>query len=118
MPKYQWTDWITHVPGQELPNGTYGIFEFHGRLGSTVQRYTVEGEITAEHKGHGSWHATVPGVGLYAVLERYKLRSVADELDVFRAMLNEPPTERVPETIDTSSPAPSRGSVGHAPGRP
>lgn len=81
MPKYQWTDWITHVPGQEMPAGTYGLWEFRGRLHGTVQTYEAEGMITAAHRGHGTWYATIPGFGLYATLTRYKLRSVADETE-------------------------------------
>ena len=79
MTKYQWTDWITHVPGQEMPAGTYGLWEFHGRVDGVICLTEKEGMISSAHKGHGCWHATVPGVGRCMVLTRYKLRSIALE---------------------------------------
>jgi hypothetical protein len=79
--KYQWTDWITHVPGQEMPAGTYGLWEFHGRRNGKLKIYATEGLITAAQNGHGCWYATVPGKGGYCVLTRYKLRSIAQEIE-------------------------------------
>jgi hypothetical protein len=86
--KYQWTDWITHVPGQELLPGTYGLFEFQGKTRNRGRPYTKEGLITAEHRGHPVWRATKPGERIgkesWSVLRRYKLRSIAAEETVAR----------------------------------
>ena len=51
--KYEWTDWITHIPGQELPAGLWGQFEFLGRYANGGKPYVQEGLITKEHRGHG-----------------------------------------------------------------
>ena len=77
--KYQWTDWITHVPGQELLPGTYGLFEFHGLNRNGGEPYAVEGAITSAHRKHGSWYATTPGENEWCMIIRYKLRSIAEE---------------------------------------
>jgi hypothetical protein len=76
--KYQWTDWITHVPGQQLPIGTYGIWEQVGRSGIPFQ---TEAMITAEQKNHPTWSMT-DRYGIALQLLRYKLRSIADENEV------------------------------------
>lgn len=76
--KYQWTDWIEHVPGQELPVGTYGLWEFHGGFTNGGVPFAKEGALTAKHKGHGCWYAT-DLYGTHCVIRRYKLRSIADE---------------------------------------
>jgi hypothetical protein len=73
--KYQWTDWITHVPGQQLPVGTYGIWEQVGRSGVPHQ---TEAMITAAQKNHPTWFAT-DRFGKAKMLTRYKLRSIALE---------------------------------------
>lgn len=80
--KYQWTDWITHVPGQELVPGTFGLFEFVGKYRNGGVPYQKEGMITSKHRGHGSWHVTCPGERRAAMLTRYKLRSIAEENEV------------------------------------
>lgn len=77
--KYQWTDWITHIPGQELPNGAYALFEFHGRWRNGGEPYQSEGIVTPKMRGHRSWYATHSGERGYAMIRRYKLRSVAEE---------------------------------------
>lgn len=79
--KYQWTDWIEHIPGQELVNGTYAIFEFQGAHRNGGLPYQKEGAVTPSMKGHGTWHATSPGANEYAMLLQYKLRSVSEEID-------------------------------------
>jgi len=76
--KYQWTDWITHVPGQQLPVGTYGIWEQVGRSGVPFQ---TEAMITAKQKNHPSWFMT-DQFGKAKMLLRYKLRSIAEENEV------------------------------------
>lgn len=75
MTKYQWTDWITHVPGQQLPIGTYGLWEQVGRSGIPQQ---TEASITAAQKNHPTWFETGPN-GKAKMLTRYKLRSIALE---------------------------------------
>ena len=78
MTKYQWTDWITHVPGQRLPAGSHGLFEFHGARRNGGVPYAEEGTVTPEMKSHGCWFETDIN-GRYCVLVRYKLRSIALE---------------------------------------
>lgn len=78
--KYQWTDWITHVPGQQLPIGTYGIWEQMGRDG---RPFETEAVLTAEQRNHPTWFATNP-YGHAKMLTRYKLRSIADETETVR----------------------------------
>lgn len=83
MTKYQWTDWITHVPGQQFVVGTYGLFEF---IGSAPVRkgtkpyvpYQVEGQITAAQRNHPCWFMT-DNDGSHCRVIRYKLRSEATE---------------------------------------
>lgn len=84
-PKYQWTDWITHIPGQELPAGAYGIFEFCGddpaRFGTKPGvPYEVEGAITPALRGHPCWRMTNDS-GSHCRLIRYKLRSESCEAE-------------------------------------
>lgn len=67
--KYVWTDWITHVPGQELIAGMYVRVEYLDRNLSTS---TAEGRLNAGSKGHGCWHARTPH-GKYLMITRYKL---------------------------------------------
>jgi len=76
--KYQWTDWITHVPGQQMPVGTYGIWEQVGRSG---RPFETEAMITASQRNHATWFATHPNGGCLQLL-RYKLRSIAEEREV------------------------------------
>lgn len=76
--RYDWTDWITHVPGQELPAGMYGMFEFHGLRRNCGIPYITEGVITPQMRGHKTWHATSPGERGHAMLLRYKLRVVCE----------------------------------------
>ena len=78
--KYDWTDWINHTPGQELPAGLYGIFEFFGSRTNGAAPFTIEGVTTIKMRGHGSWHATHPD-GAYLMLLRYKLRSASEEVE-------------------------------------
>jgi hypothetical protein len=76
--KYQWTDWITHVPGQELLIGTYALFEFQGTTKNAGQPYEKEGAVTAAHNGHPCWRLSEPN-GRWCRINRYKLRSIAIE---------------------------------------
>jgi hypothetical protein len=76
--KYQWTDWITHVPGQEMPVGTYGIWEQQGNRLHGGEPFQLERMITAAQKGHPVWRMT-DGDGYACRLLRYKLRSIAAE---------------------------------------
>lgn len=78
--KYEWTDWIKHTPGQELPVGLYGIFEFHGSRTNGGVPFTIEGVTNSKMRGHGCWRATHPD-GLYMMLLRYKLRSTSEEVE-------------------------------------
>lgn len=80
--KYQWTDWITHVPGQQLPVGTYGIWEFLGTTRNAGLPYEVEATITAKQRGHPVWWCDNPNERKWCQLLRYKLRSVAEEAEV------------------------------------
>ncbi len=80
---YQWTDWITHVPGQQLWVGAYALCEFVGacptRKGALPYvPYQVEGLITSEHLNHPVWRMTDVN-GTHCKLLRYKLRSVVDD---------------------------------------
>lgn len=77
---YEWTDWITHVPGQELPAGMYGIFEFLGSRTNGGVPWTNEGQITHAMRGHGAWKADNPH-GKYAMMLRYKLRFLSEEAE-------------------------------------
>lgn len=76
--KYQWTDWITHVPGQQLPVGTHGIWEFVGRDGVASEK---EGTLNSSHRNHPCWFADNP-YGMAKMITRYKLRSIAEENEV------------------------------------
>jgi hypothetical protein len=75
--KYQWTDWIEHVPGQELLPGTHGIFECVGRRNGGVP-YRQEYTVTTKERGHPCWHLDNPN-GSHVMILRYKLRSIAEE---------------------------------------
>lgn len=77
--KYEWTDWITHVPGQQLPVGLYVLFEFHCYSRNCGQPYTKEGFVTAEMRSHASWYAKSPADQFACMIRRYKLRIIADE---------------------------------------
>ena len=80
---YEWTDWIEHVPGQELPVGFYVLCEFVGYSRNGGEPYEKEGPITAECKGHPSWYAKTPfekGV----MIKRYKIRVEREEVDIAR----------------------------------
>lgn len=79
--KYQWTDWITHVPGQELLPGTYALCEFVGARRRGGKPFLDEGMIRTEMKGHPCWRMTDPH-GVAVQLLRYKLRSIAEENEV------------------------------------
>lgn len=81
--KYQWTDWITHVPGQEMPAGTHGIWEVYGTRSYGGVPKQWEATITSAFKGHPCWYATDPS-GPACVLTRYKLRSIAEETETVR----------------------------------
>lgn len=73
--KYQWTDWITHVPGQEMPVGTYGIWEQLDKHGRVTQ---TEAAISTAQVGHPTWRMANP-FGEAKQLTRFKLRSIAAE---------------------------------------
>lgn len=75
MTKYQWTDWITHVPGQQLPVGTYGLWE---QVGPSLVPHQTEALLTTAQKDHPTWFAADP-YGCAKMLTRYKLRSIALE---------------------------------------
>lgn len=82
--KYQWTGWITHVPGQELPSGTYALFEFCGanpyRDGtSPFVPFQVEGMVTKDMRGCPAWKMVDDHGPGYCRIIRYKLRSAAAE---------------------------------------
>ena len=84
MTRYQWTDWITHVPDQQRPVGTYGIWEQVGRSGLATE---TEAMITPAQKNHATWFAATP-YGKAKMLTRYKLRSIAveDETEAAREL--------------------------------
>lgn len=73
--KYQWTDWITHVPGQRLPIGTHGLFEERDRYGNIYVRAGTVRKSTFEA---ANWDMT-DEFGTHRMITRYKLRSVAAE---------------------------------------
>lgn len=79
--KYDWTDWITHVPGQELPAGFYGRFEFQGSTRNGGLPYVKEGGITPAMKGNLVWRATYPGEFNVCLLRRYQLRIDLEEAE-------------------------------------
>jgi hypothetical protein len=75
--KYQWTDWITHVPGQRLPIGTHGLFEEKNRHGNLSQR---EGTIRRSTFEAANWDMA-DEFGTHTMITRYKLRSIAEEAE-------------------------------------
>lgn len=88
--KYQWTDWITHVPGQQLLCGTYVLVEFVGdrpaRPGTKPGvPFYAEGVITADHKNHPCWSMTGTS-GIAVRIVRYKLRSEVSEVEILDKM--------------------------------
>ncbi|CAA2139543.1 hypothetical protein [Hyphomicrobium sp. ghe19] len=74
MTEYAWTDWIQHIPGQELLPGTYVLMEFVNRERNV---WTKEGQIDASHKGHPCWRMRTPN-GPAVMITRYKIRLDAD----------------------------------------
>ncbi len=69
---FGWTDWIEHKPGQELPIGTYGRFEFYGEYQQPAKSIK-EGLVTQKQKGHGCWYAEDPYQPA-CMITRYQLR--------------------------------------------
>ena len=77
MAKEQWTDWINHTPGQEVPPGFEIEIELKGRNGDCIVQ---RGVTSARTKGHGCWHAKDP-YGRYKMATRYRLKVIADEVE-------------------------------------
>lgn len=82
MAKEQWTDWIDHTPGQELPPGLYVRFEFLGKWRNGGKPYVLEGLITPAMRGHGCWHAKHPGEENFCMVRRYQIRALYEEQEV------------------------------------
>lgn len=82
--RYEWTDWITHVPGQRLPNGTYGLFEFVGKYRDSGKPIEREGVITPARRDCPLWDVTNANDPGWCMLTRYKLRTEFDEVAVER----------------------------------
>lgn len=85
--EYEWTDWITHIPGQELLAGMYVRCEFLGYTRNGGKPYTREGLVDQKHRGHGVWYERNP-YGKYVMLLRYKIRIESDEQEVPQEVTN------------------------------
>lgn len=79
--RYEWTGWIEHTPGQELPAGLYVRFEFQGYSRNGGKPYELEGTITPAMRGHGCWYAASPGDEGYCMVRRYKIRAAFEEAE-------------------------------------
>lgn len=79
--KYQWTDWITHVPGQRLLPGMHVLVEEIGHIGTHGTPQTVEGRLDAKSANASNWDMT-DEFGSHTMILRYKLRSIAEENEV------------------------------------
>jgi hypothetical protein len=89
--KYQWTDWITHVPGQVLPPGIHVLCEFQCLSKNNGRPYTRAGLITPIMRG---WPGKVTKpTKRRCMLRRYKLRSIATEEAVVRSRRKRVPHE-------------------------
>ena len=80
MSRYEWTDWIAHTPGQELPIGLYIMAEHWGSRTNGGRPYIEEGLLSPRQRGHGSWHARNPD-GDCSMIIRYRIRIVVDEAE-------------------------------------
>lgn len=82
MPKkYEWTDWIQHVPGQRLPIGFHGIFEQLGSRTRGGKPWQSEGTVTRDVFNCPVWDATNPD-GAFVMLLRYKLRIEREDAEI------------------------------------
>lgn len=79
--KYQWTDWIMHVPGQRLLSGMHILVEEIGYIGTSGKPRTIEGTLSAKSVKAPNWDM-VDQYGTHTMITRYKLRSIADETEV------------------------------------
>lgn len=75
MAKAKWTDWIAHVPGQEVPAGFEIRVEF---LDRKDRRNILQGVTGPTTKKHPCWYAT-DQYGIAKMITRYKLRVIEDE---------------------------------------
>lgn len=77
LAKAEWTDWITHTPGQEVPPGFEIEVELLGRRGDVVIERGITNQKT---KGHRCWHAR-DQFGSHRMVTRYRLRVIAEEAE-------------------------------------
>jgi hypothetical protein len=78
MTKYEWTDWITHVPGQRPLVGLYIRAECHGKYCRGGKPYTTEGIVTSGHLKNPCWAmADIDGIAVKVL--RYKIRVQSED---------------------------------------